>query len=127
MKILIFDEESLQVKLYHLIIIDWLMSEYYDSYKLSIKSRLEFPTTVAFLFPNLYSGLLLIAIPTKGISRKSMWNSQKQSQCKLFTVSGQLPTRTIPHHTGNGPDEWFDWLVVVLVGSCPRDRGPCGK
>ena len=47
-------------------------------------------------------------------------------------VSGQLPTRTIPHHTGIGPNEWFYWLVVVLVGSClsgelSRDRGPGGQ
>ena len=44
-------------------------------------------------------------------------------------VSGQLPTRTIPHHVDIphvdsphvdiGPDEWFYSLVVVLVGSCP--------
>ena len=32
-------------------------------------------------------------------------------------VSGQLPTWTIPHHT-IGPNGWFYWLVVVLVGSC---------
>ena len=37
----------------------------------------------------------------------------------LKTISGQLPTRTIPHCTGIGPNEWFYWFVVVLVGSCP--------
>ena len=36
----------------------------------------------------------------------------------ITIVSGQLPTRTIPHPTGIGPDGWFYWLVVVLVGSC---------
>ena len=41
-------------------------------------------------------------------------------------VSGQLPTWTIPHHTGIGPDEWFYMLVVVLMGNCPRDSGPGG-
>ena len=41
-------------------------------------------------------------------------------------VSGQLPTRTIPHHVDIGPDEWFYSLVMVLVGSSPRDRGPVG-
>ena len=45
----------------------------------------------------------------------------------LITVSGQLPTRTVPHHTGIGPDEWFYWMLVVLVGSCPRDGGPGGQ
>ena len=37
-----------------------------------------------------------------------------------FLVCGQLPTRTIPHSrsTGIGPDEWFYWLVVALVGIC---------
>ena len=29
------------------------------------------------------------------------------------------PSRTIPHHTGIGHDEWFYWFTVVLVGSCP--------
>ena len=29
------------------------------------------------------------------------------------------PNRTIPHCTGIGPDEWFYWFVVVLVGSSP--------
>ena len=42
-------------------------------------------------------------------------------------VSGQLPTRTIPHHVDIGPDEWFYWLEVVLVGSCPRDHDPGGQ
>ena len=47
-------------------------------------------------------------------------------------ISGQLPTRTISHHAGTGPDEWFYWLVVVLVGSCPsgdspRDHDPGGQ
>ena len=37
----------------------------------------------------------------------------------LRIISAQLPTRTIPHHTGIGPDEWFYSMVVVLVGSCP--------
>ena len=27
--------------------------------------------------------------------------------------------RTIPYHTGFGPDEWFYSVVVVLVGSYP--------
>ena len=38
---------------------------------------------------------------------------------RTVTVSGQLPTRTIPHRTGIGPDEWFYSVVVVLAGSCP--------
>ena len=47
-------------------------------------------------------------------------------------ASGQLPTRTILHHTGIGPDEWFYSVVVVLVGvvlvgNSPRDRGPGGQ
>ena len=42
-------------------------------------------------------------------------------------VSGQLPTRTIPHHTGIGPDEWFNFVVEVLVGNSPMDRGPGGQ
>ena len=43
-------------------------------------------------------------------------------------VFGQLHTRTIPHHIGIGPDEWFYWLVVNLVeSSCPRDSGPGGQ
>ena len=50
----------------------------------------------------------------------------------LEVVSGQLPTRTIPHHAYIGPDEWFYqlilvWWGVVLVGSSPRDRGPGGQ
>ena len=33
-------------------------------------------------------------------------------------VSGQLPTRTIPHHVAIGPDdEWSYSLVMDLVGS----------
>ena len=32
-------------------------------------------------------------------------------------VSGQLPTRTIPHCIVIRPDEWFFWFAVVLVGS----------
>ena len=35
------------------------------------------------------------------------------------TVSRQLTTRTIPHHVDIGSDEWFYWLVLVIVGSCP--------
>ena len=35
-------------------------------------------------------------------------------------------SRTIPHHRGIGPDERFYWLVVVLVGSCPRENCPGG-
>ena len=30
------------------------------------------------------------------------------------------PHQDNSHHTGIGPDEWFYWSVVVLVGSCPR-------
>ena len=26
-----------------------------------------------------------------------------------------------------GPDEWFDWFVVVLVESCPKDSSPDGQ
>ena len=38
----------------------------------------------------------------------------------LLTVSGQLPTRTIPTvQVLIGPHEWFYSVVVVLVGSCP--------
>ena len=43
------------------------------------------------------------------------------------TTSQHLPTSTIPHSTAIDPDEWFYWFAVVLVGSCPRDRGPCGE
>ena len=47
----------------------------------------------------------------------------------FVVVSGQLPTRTIPHRTGIGPDEWFYSVVVVLVGivlavNSPRDHAP---
>ena len=45
-------------------------------------------------------------------------------------VSGQLPTRTIPHCTGIGPHEWFYSVVVVqwgIVRNNPRDRGPGGQ
>ena len=40
---------------------------------------------------------------------------------KLFLtlISGQLPTRTIPHSTDIGPDEWFYSVLVVLMGRCP--------
>ena len=37
-------------------------------------------------------------------------------------LSGQLPTRTIPHCTGIGPDEGFYSVVVVLVGRCPGGK-----
>ena len=37
-----------------------------------------------------------------------------------LSVSGQLPTRTIPQCTVTGPDEWICWFVVVPVGSFPR-------
>ena len=43
----------------------------------------------------------------------------------LIEVSGQFLTRKIPHNIG--PDEWFSWLVVVLVGNSPRDLGPGGQ
>ena len=48
------------------------------------------------------------------------------------SVSGQLPTRTIPHRVDIGPDEWFYdlilvWWGIVLVGSSPRDCGPGGQ
>ena len=42
-----------------------------------------------------------------------------QPEYNLGLVSGQLPTGTIPHRTGIGPDEWFYSVVVALVGSCP--------
>ena len=47
-------------------------------------------------------------------------------------ISGQLPTRTMPHHVDIGPDEWFYYLIVVwwgvvLVGSSPGDCGPGGQ
>ena len=45
----------------------------------------------------------------------------------ICCVSGQLPTRTIPHCTGIGPDEWFYSVVVVLVGNSPNDHGPVGQ
>ena len=53
--------------------------------------------------------------------------------CTMYgTVSGQLPTWTIHHRVDIGPDEWFYqlilvWCGVVLVGKCPRDRGPGGQ
>ena len=31
----------------------------------------------------------------------------------IKSVSGQLPTMTIPRHTGIGPDEWIYWFVLV--------------
>ena len=34
---------------------------------------------------------------------------------------------SIPHLAGIGPGEWIYCLVVVLVGSCPRDSGPGGQ
>ena len=37
------------------------------------------------------------------------------------------PPGQFPHPTGIGPHEWIYWLVVVLVGSCPRDSGPGGE
>ena len=49
------------------------------------------------------------------------------SNYNSYTVSGKLHTRTITHHIGIGPGEWFYWLVVKLswwgvvqVGSGPR-------
>ena len=42
----------------------------------------------------------------------------------IFCVSGQLSTKSIPRRTGIGPDEWFYWLVVVLVGHCPSGSAP---
>ena len=43
-------------------------------------------------------------------------------QCNISAiislVSGQLPTRTVPHHVDIGPDDWVYSLVMVLVGSC---------
>ena len=38
----------------------------------------------------------------------------------FFPYLDNSPTRTIPHKmTGIGPDEWFYWLVVVLMGNFP--------
>ena len=34
----------------------------------------------------------------------------------MLLISGQLPTRTIPHCVYISPEVWFYWLVVVLVG-----------
>ena len=51
-------------------------------------------------------------------SSSYIFGKQKVYQTNII-VSGQLPTRTIPHRTGIGPDEWFYSVVVVLVGSCP--------
>ena len=49
-----------------------------------------------------------------GLSHKK--NQKKKSKFYIQNiVSGQLPTRTIPHHrTGIGPDEWFYSVVVAL-------------
>ena len=52
------------------------------------------------------------------------WRASTQKQhCvqgeTFASVAGQLPTRTIPHCTSIGPDEWFYSVVVVLVRSCP--------
>ena len=44
----------------------------------------------------------------------------------LACVMAYAELQTILHHIGIGPDEWFYWLVLVLVGSCPRDRCPGG-
>ena len=41
---------------------------------------------------------------------------------KAYRSTCQLPTRTIPRRMGSGPDELIYWVVVVLVGSCPRDQ-----
>ena len=51
----------------------------------------------------------------KGCMDQGVWKVQ-------VIVSGQLPTRTILHYVDIGPDEWFYWLVVVLVGSCPSEE-----
>ena len=51
---------------------------------------------------------------------------QNSGPC-FFSYLDNSPPRTILHSVGIGPDEWFYWLVVVLVGSCPRDSGPGGQ
>ena len=38
-----------------------------------------------------------------------------------------LPTRTIPHCTGICPKEWFNWVVVVLVGNSWAVFLSCGE
>ena len=40
-----------------------------------------------------------------------------------IAISRQLPTRTIPNHTGIGPDECFLVGSCPTVGSGPRDHG----
>ena len=44
-----------------------------------------------------------------------------------YVYLNDSPPRQFPHHTGIGPDEWLYWLVMVLVGSSPRDNGPGGQ
>ena len=56
------------------------------------------------------------------------WTLQSShAEMGIQGVSGQFPTRTIPHLTGIGPNEWFYRFVVALVGSGPRDSRPGGQ
>ena len=69
------------------------------------------------------------------------WNGSTHCKfiaCKKKKVYGKCCNRTfelhvtphqdnIPHHTGIGPDEWFYWLEVVLVGSCPSGEWSSGS
>ena len=82
--------------------------------------------------------ILSVGNQTKGESSRKIFHSLPvlhitfkenfSSLLDIFSIAaGQLSTRTIPHRTCIGLDEWFYWLVVILVGSCPRDRGPDGQ
>ena len=42
----------------------------------------------------------------------------------LSSISGQLPTRTLPHLTCIGPHECLYSVVVVQVGRCPGGNSP---
>ena len=55
----------------------------------------------------------------KGYARSLRFAGNHRDNTQVNPVSGQLLTRTIPHRAGTGPHEWFHWLVVLLVGSCP--------
>ena len=47
-----------------------------------------------------------------------------QITCQSFALADSAHIQTIPHHTGIGPDEWFYWLGVVMVESCPSGKLP---
>ena len=40
------------------------------------------------------------------------------------TVSDNSPPGQLPHRIGIGPDDWINWLVVVLLESFPSRELP---